>query len=507
MKPILLTFITLIYTIGFSQIVPPFVSDVYNNIFTSMDNGHTIKPKLLIDLNPSQIVTFNPTNNELKIGSEFIFVCRKFGKDSSNAIAHVLGHELAHILLQQHDFVRSVGSGYASKEINKQMKSIHKILKDSVFERQADEYASLYAHIAGYNTAQIGERLLDSIYMHFKLKDKDLSQYPSLKERKLIYRASAAKMNALRSIFDYANLATVAGNYDMAESCYQTIIKEKFPSREIFNNLSVVYILKAIQEIDTLEFPYLLPIELDFESRLYSSERSIFSKYEENLLEAKRYAKLALGTKEDYAKAWLNKGIADFLLNKKEDADYSLFKAKSLHDSYVKASVEVMEAIMEHKFGEKENGIEKLGYLKSNNINASFNYFKLMGEKNLVINNIDSIIYYLEKFEKPVFNFQSTEVKKSEINDQTFVSVKSLHLIKIANDRFSGYEIKDAVSKTKFIFYKVNEPFNKQLIENSNLQNDFLYSPSNNHHFIKIKNWIFEIDNGQIIQCYLIDTF
>ena len=72
--------------------------------------------------------------------------------------------------------------------------------------------------IAGYNTVEIGGKVLDSIYTHFKLRDKDLARYPSLKERKAICMASARRMNSLKAIFDYANLATIAGNYDFAIS-------------------------------------------------------------------------------------------------------------------------------------------------------------------------------------------------------------------------------------------------------------------------------------------------
>lgn len=489
-----------------AQEIPVFVKKVFDNIYFSMANGTVIKPALIIEDNPYQVVSFYPTENELRIGTEFIKVCRAFGKDSSNAMAHVLGHELAHILLQQHDFVKTVGSGYASKEINKQMKNIQKTLRDSVFERQADEYSSFYAHIAGYSTVQIGEQVLDSIYKHFKLNDKDLSRYPSLNERKLICRTTASRMNVLKSIFDYANLATVAGNYDMAESCYQTIIKEKFPSREIFNNLSVVYLLKAIQEIDTLEFPYLLPIELDFESRLYSLERSIFSQYEENLNEAVRYAELALGTKKEYAKAWLNKSIAEFLLNRKEDAHYSLFKAKSLNDSYVNATVEVMEGLLEHKFGDKEKGVNKLRELKSDNRLASINYITLTGKMKQQSTNTesDSFLLYLKNLEKPKFNFQSAEAVKSDTIAKVLIYEKNLHIKTLVNDLFTGFEIKYLVGKVEFIMYKANESYNKQLIEKFKPQNHPLYSPSTNHHFIKIKNWIFEIENGQIKQCYLI---
>lgn len=465
-----------------------------------MENGGVVKPTLIFDKDPRQIISFYPSENEIRIGYEFIQICRSFGKDSSNAMAHVLGHELAHILLQQHDFVKTVGSGYASKEINKQMKSIQKTLRDSVFERQADEYASFYAHIAGYNTVQIGEQVLDSIYKHFKLNDKDLSRYPSLKERKLICRATAKRMNVLKSIFDYANLATVAGNYDMAESCYQTIIKEKFPSREVFNNLSVVYLLKAIQEIDTVEFPYLFPVELDFESRLYSLERSIFSQYEENLNEAVRYAELALGTQKEYAKAWLNKSMAEFLLNKKEDAHYSLFKAKSLNDSYVNATVEVMEGLLEHKFGDKEKGVNMLRELEKVNPIAKMNLNKLFAESKNENNltNESSFRNYLNNLKTPsIENFTLLKSKSDTLKNVLLFS-KSISLKEMKDSEFTYKYLVENNKKSKPTLTFVDFNQIPMFSESIDFEQYPCFYKSESTNYYRFNKWIFEVENQKI---------
>jgi len=115
-----------------SQSVPGFVKNVYEDIYSSMDNGDVIKPKLILSNDIQEVATYKPSSNELIIGSELVRIARNFGKDSSNAIAHVLGHELAHILLQQNDMIKKIGSGYASKEFNAHIKKINNTLKDSV---------------------------------------------------------------------------------------------------------------------------------------------------------------------------------------------------------------------------------------------------------------------------------------------------------------------------------------------------------------------------------------
>ena len=105
--------------LSFAQKIPVFVKKVFDDIYSTMDNGQVIKPNIIISNNIAEVASFTPTSNEIRIGTEFIKLARSFGKDSSVVIAHVLGHELAHVLLQQNDFVKKIGSGYASIDYNK----------------------------------------------------------------------------------------------------------------------------------------------------------------------------------------------------------------------------------------------------------------------------------------------------------------------------------------------------------------------------------------------------
>lgn len=490
-----------------AQEAPAFVKKVYEDMYSAMSNGNVVKPKLKISDDIKEVATYFPPTNEIIVGTEFIKLCRTFGKDSMNAMAHVLGHELAHLLLQQNDFVKTIGSGYASTEFNNQIKKIHKTLKDTLFERQADEYATFFAHASGYNTVKVGENVLDSIYKHFKLTDKELSKYPSLKERKAICSASAKKMNVLKSLFDYANLATVSGNYDFAISCYNTIIKEKFPSREIYNNLSVVYLLKAIKEIDTIDFPYFFPIEIDFKSRLYSNERSIFSEFEENLIEAIRLSESALGNKKDYSKAWLNKAIAEFLLERKVDGQYSLHKAEENADNLSKNDIEIMKALFEHKFGVKQLALFSLSFLAKTDALAEQNYLKLSckdtTEETVFISS--GFFDILDKIKIPKFDFTSAEAKKSDTLKKTLIFVDNMHISTLANTDFIGTEGRDNTGdkKPSFTLFKLVKlpEFN---FEKEKMNALVKFSKSENETYFIYKNWIIECEKELLKNCYLI---
>ena len=193
-----------------------FVYEVYDNMFKTMNNGVNIKPKLEIVENEYEVVSYFPKTNTIKVSTKFIEIARSFDNDSSNVVAHVLGHELAHILLQQNSFVKDIGTGYASQEFNEKMKNLHISLRDSIFERQADEYASFYAHLSGYKTTHIGADVLDSIYLKYQLNDDMLVKYPSLHERKVIVETVAKKMNILNQMFENSIIATLTGNYGLA---------------------------------------------------------------------------------------------------------------------------------------------------------------------------------------------------------------------------------------------------------------------------------------------------
>jgi hypothetical protein len=85
---------------------PKFLQDVYDNIFYAANNTNIGKPELVYDKeNNSQIVTYKSgfrkgNSGSLIVGYKFIDLMRSFGKDSCNALAFVLGHEMAHIVLK-----------------------------------------------------------------------------------------------------------------------------------------------------------------------------------------------------------------------------------------------------------------------------------------------------------------------------------------------------------------------------------------------------------------------
>ena len=302
----------IIYGFAQSQEVPAFVTKVYNDIFRSMTNGKIKKPILQVTLDSAKIIYYSPDLNAIVFSEKFANLMRTFGVDSMNAVAHVLGHELAHVILQQGDFLK-LGSGYADADFNDKLKNYQGLLKDSLalFEREADENAIFYAHISGYQTTHIAEKVLNSIYLNFKLKDKKLKNYPELSERIAMVNSSSKRMDVLLKLYDFGVISAMKGQFDHAIYFFDLIQNEHFYSKEIFNNLGTVYLMK-VKFIEKDEFPFDLPFQIDCSSSL--SQQRDFSVVVDELLEAsKRCLNEAIKIDENYYFALLNNLIREFL--------------------------------------------------------------------------------------------------------------------------------------------------------------------------------------------------
>jgi hypothetical protein len=513
MKAIFLYIFCLFVLSVSAQQIPKFVRTVYDDIYNTMDNGQVIKPALIYSNDPTEVATFQPAENQILIGVKLIKIARNFGADSNNVIAHVIGHELAHILLQQNDFIKKIGSGYASVSYNLQLKKIQQTLQDSVFERQADEYSALYTYMSGYKTLNVASKVLDSIYTHFHLKDKQLTKYPTLAERKLIIQNVSQRMKALTEVFDYGTLALIGGKFDISLAMFQTIVKEKFPSCEIYNNIGLIYLLKAIKTIDKKDFPYVFPCEIDATTRLKeNSERSITDETEENLKEAIRNFELALKNKT-YSTAWLNKAIAEFLLNRPEDFAISLKLAERNANQSTLDKIAVLNAIILHKNDNKDQAISTLKSISPTNIFAELN-FQSLTKPNYWSIEIKSIKTYpteilpiLQFGQKiPAVDFFSSQVKSTDSLKYILKFERNLSKMTVQTTELNyskWYYKAGEIKPTMVIVQPINVPnitLNNELVSSSDL-----YFNSSSIEFLKMENVILKFQNKQLINSFYLN--
>jgi hypothetical protein len=359
--------------------VPEFIFKVYSDIFSSMTNGKIKKPSLQIISDSNKIIYFNPDANTIFFSEKFTRVMRSFNTDSMNAVAHVLSHELAHLILQQGDFLK-IGSGYADSDFNEKLKNYQGQLKDSLafFERQADENAIFYAHISGYQTTHVGSKVLNKIYSSFNLRDRKLKNYPELSERISIIEAASNRMKVLMKIYDFGIISILKGQFDQAIFFLDLIRTEKFFSKEIFNNLGAAYLMKAKLMLKD-QFPFELPFQIDCYSYL-NQQRDSKEDVKDLLLSAKECFDAAIQMDNYYYYSLLNNIIREYLsgvdcIKIQKKIELLNFDFNNFSDHWV------LFAICEYSQGKQEEAIIRLQKIINVNVVAQKILCQLNPEK------------------------------------------------------------------------------------------------------------------------------
>ena len=99
--------------------------------------------------------------------------------------------------------------------------------------------------VLSLNTLSFGEEVIREVYDVYGLK-KEIKGYPSLNERIQIINSKIDEVNNLAKIFEIGNVLLRLGEYELAKKCFQEILNKGFTSREIYNNLGLVYLLYGI---------------------------------------------------------------------------------------------------------------------------------------------------------------------------------------------------------------------------------------------------------------------
>jgi len=309
------------------------LKQVYNSLIQSIGNQGQIAPDIALVESERFVASFSPSKNSIKFERKAYEICTSFGKDSLNAMAYILAHELGHFY-KDHGWLREAGSAYASMEFGKQLKKSRLRLDTlKIYESQADEFAGFYGHVAGYNVLGVAPEVLEKIYKEYDLPNK-LPKYPSLDERIKIAEIAKDRMNELIPLFEFSLESYAIGEYSLAVFGFQEIAKE-FPSREMFNNIGVCNATMALTLFDKDSVRLIYPFEIDANSRLYeNNERGLEEDKEElkkELLDRAIYNfKKAVSLDPNYFYAYINLSLCSDLLKSTRDADYFLGKAEDL---------------------------------------------------------------------------------------------------------------------------------------------------------------------------------
>lgn len=253
---------------------------------------------------PTTIVLYVPGNQPVvRMDEEVYELCRSLGRDSLNALAVLLGHELAHHY-EKHDWTYAFGIGQVSAGAGESGETVRRL------EAEADFYGCFYGELAGYATGAVFPRILDLIYARYKLPDQ-LPNYPDRADRKAIYRQKQAEALDLADVFRVGQVFYWLKEYELSIRCFD-LLTNRFPSREMFANLSAANLQQALTLLrGAPTFAY--PIELDPQSRLASVVRSgsgnpqALTQY---LIAARQNAEKAKSMDPTYVPAYVNLACA-----------------------------------------------------------------------------------------------------------------------------------------------------------------------------------------------------
>ena len=268
------------------------------------------------------IAQFKPYPQPKIIVDEKLYdICINFGADSLNALACIVGHELAHFY-ENHTWGNSFAdmTGMAQED-----KTAISKAEKSMLEAEADYFGLFYGFLAGYETFRLLPRALDAIYQVYNLPEQ-LQGYPSKQERLHISKEKVRELTPLIYAFRAGHLLYLRKNYEEAAVCFDYILS-KYPGREVYNNAGVTKLAQAIQLMDAEQVYFAYPFELDANTRLRrGSVRTVENKTErqtkiDNLLsQAQAYFDKAVLVDKSYVAGYINLACTYSLQNNQASA-------------------------------------------------------------------------------------------------------------------------------------------------------------------------------------------
>ena len=311
MKKILFIFSLLVSISVFSQ--EQITQDIFKNIVNSIGNNFNPPPKLEIVKTENNPAYYSPQKNKVYIEEKVLRIFEN-NKNFEDILAYLIAHELAHHFLN-HGWMRNLDFGYSST-IGNFIVDENNINQRKIDETQADIFGGFFAKIAGFDSLNFGEYCLREIYKEYKFPES-ISGYPSLNERVEIIKSNIDKTNELSNIFDLGNLFLSIGDYETANNCYIRVLNEKFSSREIYNNIGVISLLKAIDIYNSSNKEYIFPVYIEINSRANNNlNRAIdYSEIKNLLNNAKSYFENSIKKDKEYVPPKVNLLVTNFILD------------------------------------------------------------------------------------------------------------------------------------------------------------------------------------------------
>lgn len=362
LKYLLLLLCGFVSLISFGQDSPEKkqIQAVFDQLVTAYGSARTQPELIVFQSSDKQVMPakYDPSPKpNIQVDASLLSIFRIFGKDSLNALAVVLSHELAHYY-SDHTFC----SDYAfalknqSKSLSDLLKSVSREEKISR-ETEADQKGFFYAAAAGYSPFDVQSSVLNKIYAEYSYPDSLLG-YPTKQERISIALTAEDKAKSLYSTFQIGLKWMDEKNYEKAIEAFEEA-NSYIPFRENYNNMGVARVLMALELKDPdyaeKEFPdrFLYPLEVDNQSRLkkelvrgtdYDKEEKINQLLTTAMINLEEAIRLDRG----YFKSYINLAcVLDLLGN--QDMAIGTIKKLSLEEQKTKDALRILAIAYYHQ--------------------------------------------------------------------------------------------------------------------------------------------------------------
>ncbi|MEQ8706022.1 MAG: hypothetical protein RIC19_18980 [Phaeodactylibacter sp.] len=304
------------------------VQRIFDDLVEARGSFRMPVPELVMNNGRRYMAWMHPGKRQIGLEEQAYDICVSLGPDSLNALAAMLSHEIIHYY-ENHDWKRNFINQNEGLEAAARLEELSDGLK---YETQADYFGGILALSAGYNTYSTLSPLLVRAYEAYGLP-KEIQGYPSLDERLKLSENTARQLEKLFQVYQTANYLSLIGGYADALQYYQFILGE-YQGFELYNNAGATALLAALELTPKAEIPFVLPIELDLESRLAQITTRIPKDADARraalLEQGQQMLKNALLLDEEQPSAHLNLANLHLLKGEWLDAEYRARKALAI---------------------------------------------------------------------------------------------------------------------------------------------------------------------------------
>jgi len=400
------------------------VEEVYTQLKNAIGDKERTFPVIEIRPGARRVLAYSRQKNIIFVDEQALEICRSFGSQQKDAFAFLLAHEITHFY-QEHSWQES---GFATSFL---MDRDH-YEEHVADEKEADLFGAFITHLAGYRSIKVIPSLFDRIYEAYGLQEQ-ISNYPSLSQRKAAASEVCGKVKDLIQIFETANYLMLLGEYTSAVSAYEYILKfVKY--KELYNNVGVSLFAAAALQNSYYELAYRYPIELDLDLPL---REGVNADQQELLDQSIQYLTIASTLDNRHYPTYINLACA-YTLNKQYLRATTLinqFQSYTTNDKQI-AEIVILQGIIE---------------AQQNNNNTATQHFEKAKQL-----STDTGIQEMARYNQQLVNGASANTSSSP--SQTNIVIEGIDLTFQNDFPFNTINISDNFSYEEnfFSFYKVS---------------------------------------------------